>query len=517
MNIFFCKEISSSEAKYKIDSNNVLNKSKGGGQASYNLPQEFFVYCKKNGVLVTDDLIDYCRKNNDGSAYVLSKEYKLELGDGVLWIIGDAYKDRDNKFIASVNGSNGKLQMYRTVYLKLDSQDYEWFVKLYDRNLYGNKLVFLIDLKNKILKIDVEFQAIKNSTEKSDLMIDIKNNKVDFKYNRIVFGAPGTGKSHKINKDKGVFGDRYERVTFHPNYSYGQFVGTYKPIPSIDESGINSITYEYVPGPFMRSYVEALKKIEEPYLLIIEEINRANVAAVFGDIFQLLDRKNGKSEYPIETSNDVREYLAKELYKKNYESCSKLEKEKCNTMQIPSNMYIWSTMNSGDQGVYPMDTAFKRRWSFEYIGIDENEEQMSEANFLLNRGTQIINWNELRKAINKQLSNKNINEDKLLGPFFLSNEIIKENDSNHIIENNDRFLYEFKSKVLMYLFDDVCKQHKNYIFNDKYDIKRYSSICKTFDEKGLDVFVSEISSTIKITDIALDPKEIKEDKNVIDK
>lgn len=263
----------------------------------------------------------------------------------------------------------------------------------------------------------------------------------------------------------------------------------------------------------MRTYIKAVKAKEtdsKPCLLIIEEINRANVAAVFGDIFQLLDRKDGESEYSIETSEDIRKYLACELYNKRYSECSEEEKNKCRTMKIPSNMYIWATMNSADQGVYPMDTAFKRRWSFEYIGIDENEEEMSEVNIILPGGMQRINWNKLRKAINKQLSSKNISEDKLLGPYFLSSEIIKinENSLDNIVEDNDRFTEEFESKVLMYLFEDVCKQHKDIVFNNNgHDIKRYSSICDTFEKEGLGVFVDNIVKSVEVTNVIPNPKE----------
>ena len=164
--------------------------------------------------------------------------------------------------------------------------------------------------------------------------------------NRIIFGAPGTGKSFTINRErKELLGDDnetdYERVTFHPDYSYANFVGTYKPVPFIDRDGKDAITYEYVPGPFMRVYVNALKsgrtESPKPYLLIIEEINRANVAAVFGDIFQLLDRDSQKvSEYPIQASEDIKKYLAKELGG---------EPDNYAKIKIPNNMFIWATMN----------------------------------------------------------------------------------------------------------------------------------------------------------------------------
>ena len=198
--------------------------------------------------------------------------------------------------------------------------------------------------------------------EQNELIFET-NFKSDFPRNKIIFGAPGTGKSYKLNKDMEELlnnGGSYERVTFHPDYSYASFVGTYKPVPEKDDDGNDIITYKYVPGPFMRLYVKAMKSAQsdkpKPHLLIIEEINRASVAAVFGDIFQLLDRKNNISEYPIQTSEDMRYYLASELGD---------DPEFYNQIKLPDNMFLWATMNSADQGVFPMDTAFKRRWTFE--------------------------------------------------------------------------------------------------------------------------------------------------------
>ena len=141
----------------------------------------------------------------------------------------------------------------------------------------------------------------------------------DKKRNVIYFGAPGTGKSYTLEDDKNKlllgYENNYARVTFHPDYSYANFVGTYKPVP-IKEKNETHITYEYVPGPFIRLLVKALDKPSEPFLLIIEEINRANVAAVFGDIFQLLDHEEDyTSRYPIDASLDAQKYLKSELKK----------------------------------------------------------------------------------------------------------------------------------------------------------------------------------------------------------
>lgn len=315
----------------------------------------------------------------------------------------------------------------------------------------------------------------------------IYNTKIETEYerNRIVFGAPGTGKSYELKEDCEDLlkdtKDNYERVTFHPDYSYSQFVGTYKPVMGADEK----IRYDFVPGPFMRVYVEALKsgrtENPQPHLLLIEEINRAKVAAVFGDVFQLLDRDDdGVSEYEIQASEDIRKYLAKQLggTPDNYKK-----------IRIPNNMFIWSTMNSADQGVFPMDTAFKRRWNFEYLGINENEEKISGIGKIELAGSdEPVEWNILRRAINAKMSSEQfkINEDKLMGPFFLSKKIIA-SDENGMIIDTDKFVAAFKSKVIMYLYEDAVKQGKHRFF-DGCDNSKYSSVCDAFDELGMGIF-----------------------------
>lgn len=268
-----------------------------------------------------------------------------------------------------------------------------------------------------------------------------------------------------------------ERVTFHPNYSYAQFVGTYKPVQDNDDK--KQIKYEYVPGPFMRMYCSAKKNPNNDFLLIIEEINRANVAAVFGDVFQLLDRKKGVSEYPVAASEDVRNYLADNGIN---------DKELC----IPNNMYIWATMNSADQGVFPMDTAFKRRWEFEYIGIDENEDGIKVYDIPLQKNTdgshEWIKWNDLRHSINNKLTEMKINEDKLLGPYFISEEKLKLVEGKNE-ENAAEFVKSFKSKVLMYLFEDAVKMRPGDLFDESAIGRlRFSDICQKFDEIGQDIF-----------------------------
>lgn len=276
------------------------------------------------------------------------------------------------------------------------------------------------------------------------------------------------------------------------------------------------ISYEYVPGPFMRIYTQALNHPEENFLLLIEEINRANVAAVFGDIFQLLDRKHGVSEYPIATSEDIKGYLLENLdclKGKNVEEFSEEEKEKYFKMRIPSNMYIWATMNSADQGVFPMDTAFKRRWEFEYIGVDDEEQVKEIENYIIpmcTENTYYVSWQELRKEINTILAeNCKVNEDKLLGPFFISRDMLEEIKNNKVVkdkfksgdiseviledvhEKEKGFIKAFESKVIMYLFEDVMRMRPQNIFigHEKNKGKMiFSKICEAFEKDGEKIF-----------------------------
>lgn len=287
--------------------------------------------------------------------------------------------------------------------------------------------------------------------------------------NLIYFGAPGTGKSYRLAEDaKSNFDeDKINRVTFHPDYTYSQFVGSLRPHT---EDG--QVYYVFTPGPFIETYVSAQNDPEHDYLLIIEEINRANPAAVFGDVFQLLDRDSaGNSDYPVKTSNELLHYLDSNLLADSVEE----RERKASSLSLPSNMYIWATMNSADQGVFPMDTAFKRRWDFRYMGINDGEHVIADKNVKLSSGER-INWNDLRKGINSILLDARVNEDKLLGPFFIDPDLLNDEDFNE----------SFKNKVLLYLIEDAAKTKKEKVF-DKSNVT-YSIISEDFDVEGTRIF-----------------------------
>ena len=308
--------------------------------------------------------------------------------------------------------------------------------------------------------------------------------------NIIYYGAPGTGKSNDLEEKSKKF-DFVERVTFYPEYTHDDFIGCFMPCMSyvqddttkyISADGTPSKVpgkpvpyYTYVPGPFTNALVEALNNPDKNVLLIIEELNRANAAAVFGEIFQLLDRKdNGESKYSISISNEYSEYLSSEI-----ETYSK-----GNKIKIPDNLTICATMNSADQGVNPLDSAFKRRWNFEYIPIDFSK--ANHKDYEIDYAKKKVTWEVFATTINEQLKGKDINEDKHLGQYFVT--------ETEIVDS-----YKFASKILLYLFDDVLKFDRRGFFKG---YKTFSDLLTAFNE-GKEVF----EFTFKYVEVSIESKE----------
>ena len=304
-----------------------------------------------------------------------------------------------------------------------------------------------------------------------------KTSESKFPLLQIFYGAPGTGKSHAINEL--TAGKDVIRTTFHPDTDYSTFVGAYKPttkpVPVTTVIGTNAvpvmyngkgmmedkIVYEYVSQAFLQAYVAAWRKYcdvqegEEPVdeFLVIEEINRGNCAQIFGDLFQLLDRGDeGFSEYPIKADSDMKKLLEKEfegLEIKNKEGINALFKGgkdivaevlAGDVLLLPNNLYIWATMNTSDQSLFPIDSAFKRRWDWNYVPIsDAGKNWMIEVN-----GAQ-YDWWKFLEAINDKVYHATYSEDKKLGYFFC-----KAKDG---VISADKFV----SKVIFYLWNDVFK------------------------------------------------------------
>ena len=300
---------------------------------------------------------------------------------------------------------------------------------------------------------------------------------------QIYYGAPGTGKSKAI-KDL-TFGESVIRTTFHPDSDYASFVGTYKPITEevvlrdcygkkvIDDETKEvvkeeRIAYKFIPQAFLEAYVEAWKILGsgKKQYLIIEEINRGNCAQIFGDLFQLLDRNEyGFSDYPIVADKDMQKYLEKEFAGweiTNKDKINQLYGEanmvslimKGERLVLPSNLYIWATMNTSDQSLFPIDSAFKRRWDWKYVPIREGRDKETNAplNWYINTGDKQYNWWSFISQINKLIGSLTNSEDKKLGYFFCK---AKDGEIDADL---------FVSKVIFYLWNDVFK---DYGFDDK--------------------------------------------------
>jgi len=285
--------------------------------------------------------------------------------------------------------------------------------------------------------------------------------------NIIYYGAPGTGKSYSI--DKVVVDDFTIRTVFHTDTQNSDFIGCLKPVIENDE-----ITYKFRSGPFTDAVVNALIDPVNHYWLVIEEINRAPAAAVFGEIFQLLDRDmNGNSKYQIDIGDpDMLADINKRLKDSDISSIDKL--------YIPGNLSVLATMNSSDQAVMPMDTAFKRRWQFRYIPLDFDHDYASGTLPIPDGSGSVIDvtWKEFAIGINTTLSENGIPEDRHLGPFFLSEEEMS-------VHGGDRKEI-LTGKLFMYLWDDVLRHgYRETIFSP--EIKTYGQLNKMFNEDK-DVF-----------------------------
>ncbi|MBF4470736.1 McrB family protein [Flavobacterium sp. HJJ] len=251
--------------------------------------------------------------------------------------------------------------------------------------------------------------------------------------NTIYYGAPGTGKSFKVNETLKVLDKKYyERITFHPEYDNACFVGGYKPISRDGE-----IKYEFVPQVFTNIYTKAWLDLDNQYYLAIEEINRGNCAEIFGDIFQLLDRN---SNYDVTPSSELQEHLIAELGVEHSGIKSGLK--------LPPNLRLLATMNTSDQSLFPMDSAFKRRWNWEYIPIcydDIPENESFEYRVKIDEATY-FKWIDFIKNVNAIIkTNPNLGMDKCIGNYFIKS------DSKEIS------LKEFTNKAIFYLWNDVFK------------------------------------------------------------
>lgn len=279
--------------------------------------------------------------------------------------------------------------------------------------------------------------------------------------NLILTGAPGTGKSYKLNSE--TIEKNTIRCVFNADYTNTDFIGLYKP-SAIGTGAKQTITYKFSPGPFIKALVKAFQNPDEMYWLVIEEINRADASSVFGEIFQLLDRDaNGISEYTISVSDELNEYLDSQSVNLS------------NRLYIPNNLNIFATMNTSDQGVQTLDSAFKRRWSFESMPIDFSLCDYKDE-VIYNGKT----WEEFATALNKYMLDNHITEDRQLGQFFLKKSEVTDQDI-------------FCDKLLNYLWYDIAKYNPATFFAD--GINSFEGLKYQF-KSGANIFNTDLESSL---------------------
>lgn len=373
------------------------------------------------------------------------------------------------------NGENGRSQIknffINDLHLSTDKNSEDYFA-IYKTN-FGEYYLYFIPkpLYENFIKIFVELtpnvSVQKNNEKKQSIKLALQ---------QIFYGAPGTGKSYEINDLTKPYSTI--RTTFHPDSDYSTFVGAYKPMmeetPVYGAQGVEvakekRITYSYVKQAFLKAYLGAWQKYAkcgetaEPQFLVIEEINRGNCAQIFGDLFQLLDRSdNGFSTYPIEADSDLQNEIKKAFaeggeyaiengldvddavdgYTSNYGETLSDDIKNGRVLLLPNNIYIWATMNTSDQSLFPIDSAFKRRWDWRYVKIAD-----AGKGWKIKCGTEYCDWWTFVEEINKKIAKETSSDDKKLGYFFCKPSM----GSDTITED------KFVGKVLFYLWNDVFK------------------------------------------------------------
>jgi hypothetical protein len=351
--------------------------------------------------------------------------------------------------IRNLKSSNTK--RYFEEAITIFGNDYSYFTTQWNSDTRGLSLInfnkYLAHISNnnlEIIKDDNLFKLISKGKYNNSSTLKKTEQK-------IYYGAPGTGKSHKVdNQIKNLSPIFYERITFHPEFDHTSFIGGYKPVSAKDINGNDIIKYQFVSQAFTNIYYRAWSDSNNQYYLVIEEINRGNCAEIFGDIFQLLDRN---SNYTVSPSDELKTHLIEKFGDKNHDGIVK-------GLRLPSNLSILATMNTSDQSLFPMDSAFKRRWDWEYIPINDSflEDNKSSKFKVRVSETESFFWLKFILSVNSIIKhNDNLGMDKCLGNYFIK-------PDTDIID-----IETFINKAVFYLWNDVFKDEmeENNIFKNK--------------------------------------------------
>lgn len=379
--------------------------------------------------------------------------------------------DQDNDYV-----NNRKVEWIKDIPYKDLPEDYRNSAKtqksIFRLNSYKSLINDIIN-GNKIEEDD--------DSNNSDVVIyDWNSSTIKDGKNLIVYGTPGCGKSYYVEHVllDGYPKENYIRTTFFADYTNTDFVGQILPIVDGDK-----VTYQFNPGPFTLALAQAIRKPNEKVALVIEELNRGSAPSIFGDIFQLLDRKKGISEYPI-TNINIIDYLNKEF------DGQFLFKD----IKLPGNLFIYATMNTSDQNVFTLDTAFKRRWEFEKLINEFKDDHEFKGMYIPSLISLNVTWEELVNAINEymlELTDNLNNEDKQIGVYFVDKTGMRKEEASLSSEEDTK---KFAYKVLEYLWDDVSKFARDKWFKE--DIKSLDQLVEEYLKSGTEVFSDGVKSKL---------------------
>lgn len=539
--------------KYRIDkgSRSIILKIKYGENISEktplisNLMNSYELTVKFNNI-TTKTAYQICKsldrnRNFYSTSLSIQELFEQKINESISLYISDGFDENienisDNEYILKFIRANDNLAFIDNIYqvrngkiIKngdgnyiLEDNDinelHEEIKRKYQYSLWincqaNNNVIKWENKQYLLMNIDTDVHEYFNDEQKGKierpLNINYEANNKTVQYENIVgnnlifYGAPGTGKSYGIQKyiqdDLGFkeidvkVSDNVFRTTFHPEYGYSDFVG--QIMPAVNEKG--QLEYIFNPGSFTQALVYAYIHSDEPVFLILEEMSRANCASVFGDIFQLLDRdEKGESEYPI-NHLQLSNYLHKKLGESH--SWNKYQSK----IYIPRNLYLISTMNTSDQNVFVMDTAFKRRFLMKYVPttIDSSKNQFS----LPYSDTETMEWNDFVKTVNDYIVDDKglqLSEDKQLGQFFMKGKNQKRNDDSIQEESTPYFAKNFetyKDKVLYYLYHDVEKASyhtEKCLFNE--NIKSFGDLYQKATAKNhYDIYSKEFKECLE--------------------
>ena len=392
--------------------------------------------------------------------YKTSSNYSSKV-DNCLELFGELYSRIESFFEENKEVEYKVNLLYRTdgrIYLKRLRVDgfsiRDYLVENYSALQFDDERGGMFNLR--VLSNIEDDGSLEN--EEIEEILDVEEEELLKPLQQIFYGAPGTGKSHEVKKytETAENEGRVFRTTFHPDSDYSTFVGCYKPTMTVVpkttligtkvvevENGApeEKITYHFTPQAFTNAYVKAWST-EEPVFLVIEEINRGNCAQIFGDLFQLLDRgADGTSEYPVDADTDLANHIGKALAASTRDDFPAGVKEG-SRLVLPKNLYIWATMNTSDQSLFPIDSAFKRRWEWRYMPIED-----AAKGWKIAVNGKEYDWYRFLEAINKEVLELTHSEDKQLGYFFAK---AKDNriDAQTLV-----------NKVYFYLWTDVFKDY----------------------------------------------------------